>query len=390
MSARRGAGADPGAAHAGRSGGARNGDGADESAPAAYVGNADAAAIAARFRSAKSAVVTTHAKPDGDAVGSVLATLRMLRACGAEGQGWLVGPVDLALRAFLEGERIGDPRNELPAHEPDLVVVVDTGSWSQLDAMAAWVRDRAAKAVLIDHHRGGDPAVASTRLIDATCASTTQLLLRVVDALGLPLAGAIDGTRASAAVGSVAPPRDAAGSIAEALFIGVATDTGWFRFSNADAAVFDVLARLLRAGVSKDRLYRQIEETARLERMRLLARALASLELRSRDRVAVMVLTRDDFAQSGGGPEDLSGLINEPMAIGSVEMSILVSESEPGMIKLSFRSKPPIRIGAPFMDVNAFAAKYGGGGHVHAAGAKAKGTLATVLERLRRDLDALP
>jgi len=387
-----GRGADVGgrAVDGGGTSGRRRGADPGPAAAPAYVGNADAAAIAARFRAAKSVVVTTHAKPDGDAVGSVLATLRMLRACGAEGQGWLVGPVDLALRAFLEGERIGDPRDELPSNEPDLVVVVDTGSWSQLDAMAPWIRDRAAKTVLIDHHRGGDPAVASTRLIDATCASTTQLLLRVVDALGLGLAGPLDGARLPAAAGSVLPPRDVTGSIAEALFIGVATDTGWFRFSNADAAVFEVVARLLRAGVSKDRLYRQIEETARPERMRLLARALASLELRGRERAAIMVLTRDDFAQSGGGPEDLSGLINEPMAIGTIEMSVLVSESEPGMIKLSFRSKPPIRAGAPFMDVNAFAARYGGGGHVHAAGAKAKGTLAEVLGRVRRDLDDLP
>lgn len=371
---------------------AQRGTQAGAASPAApYTGNADAPEIAARFRAAKRAVVTTHAKPDGDAVGSLLAALRMLRHCGAEAQGWLVGPVDIALRSFLAGERIGDPREALPESEPDLVVVVDTGSWSQLDAMAEWVCARAAKTVLVDHHRGGDPAVAALRLIDPGCASTTQVLLRVTDALGIDLAG---GTGA-AAPGEAAPPgpvlraEDASGSIAEALFIGLATDTGWFRFSNADAAVFETAARLLRAGVAKDRLYRQIEETARPERLRLLARALASLELRAGGRASVMVLTRDDFERSGGGAEDLSGLINEPMSIGSVEMSVLVSESEPGTIKLSFRSKPPLRPGGPFIDVNAFAATYGGGGHVHAAGAKQRGTLAAVLERLRQDLDAL-
>lgn len=346
------------------------------SAPRApeYLGNADAAAVAARLRAARHAIVTTHAKPDGDAIGSVRAVMTMLRAIGATAEAWLVGPVDLALRAFLDGERIGDPRSGMPVAEPDLVIVVDTGSWSQLDAMAPWIRDRSEKTVLVDHHRGGDPAVAAMRLIDVGCASTTQLLMRLVDALGLPLA---DGEP------------DAAGSIAESLFIGLATDTGWFRFSNADAAVFDAAARLLRAGVAKDRLYRQIEETARPERLRLLARALASMEMCAGGRASVMVLTRDDFESSGGGSEDLAGVINEPMAIGTVEMSVLLSESEPGLVKLSFRSKPPMVQGGPFIDVNAFAARWGGGGHRHAAGAKSTGTLAEVRERLRGELDAL-
>ncbi|MBX3355927.1 MAG: DHH family phosphoesterase [Phycisphaeraceae bacterium] len=348
--------------------------GPEGSAPGPYVGNIDAARAAARLRSAKRVVVTTHVKPDGDAIGSVLAILRMVRRLGGEAHAWLGGPVDLALGAFLRDEHIGDPRRALPTEEPDMVVVVDTGSWSQLDLMAPWVRSRAEKTLLIDHHRGGDPTVASERLIDPACASTTQLLLRVVDALEVPLR---------------APGEREQGSLAEALFIGLATDTGWFRFSNADAAVFDAVARLLRAGVSKDRLYRIIEETARPERMRILARALASLELHAAGKAAVMVLSREDFSSSGGGPEDLSGLINVPMAIGSVEVSVLLSQSEVGEVKLSFRSKPPIEAGGAIVDVNAFAARFGGGGHVHAAGARIKGTLDEVLQCVRAELDTL-
>lgn len=337
-----------------------------------YVGNAAPADIAARLRAARRAVVVTHTKPDGDAIGSVLAVLRLLRAGGAQAQAWLVGPVDHALRVLLAGETVGDARQAVPSEEPDLIVVVDTGSWSQLDAMASWIRPRRASTVLVDHHRGGDPAVAAMRLIDTRCASTTQLLLSVVDALGIELGGGGEG------------------SIAEALFVGLATDTGWFRFSNADAPVFETAARLLREGVSKDRLYRMIEETARPERMRLLARALGSMQLCAGGRASIMVLTGTDFSESGGGAEDLAGIINEPMAIGTLEVSVLVSENEPGMVKLSFRSKPPMRAGATFVDVNAFAAMYGGGGHVHAAGAKIKGTLADAMDRVRRDLDALP
>lgn len=377
-------GAKPGGGPGGRAGAAGAGAVAQGAgaASAPYAGNADAAAIAARLRGAKSAIVITHAKPDGDAIGSVLAVLRMLRAHGAEARAWLVGPIDHSLRSFVAHERFGDPLRETPpapgsADDPDLVVVVDTGSWSQLDALADWVRARSAKTILVDHHRGGDPAVAALRLIDAGCASTTQCLLRVVDALGVDLRH-----------GS-APGPGAADSIAEALYLGLATDTGWFRFSNAGAAVFEAAARLLRAGVEKDRLYRQVEETARPERMKLLARALASLELRGGGRAALMTLTSGDFAASGGGPEDLSGIINEPMAIGRVDVSALVTESDGGTVKLSFRSKPPLEPGGPFVDVNAFAARYGGGGHVQAAGARVREPLAEVLDRVKRDLDAL-
>jgi len=341
-------------------------------ATAPYRGNADAAAIAARFRSATSALVVTHAKPDGDAVGSVLAAIRMLERIGAKARGVLVGPVDFSLQPFLEGQPLSR-QGERPATDPDLVVVVDTGSWSQLDSLAEWVRPRADRTVIVDHHRTGDPAMAALRLIDPASASTTQCLLRVVDALGLELGAA-----------------SSAGSIAEALFIGLATDTGWFRFSNADAAVFDAAARLLRAGVEKDRLHRQIEETARPARLRLLSKALASLELLAHDRAALMSLSAEDLRAAGGGAEDLSGIVNAPMVIASVEASVLATVHDPGVVKLSFRSKPPVSPGAPFVDVDRLASRYDGGGHVHAAGAKAKGALADVLERVRTDLRSLP
>jgi len=371
---------------------------------AAYHGNADAAAIAARLRAAQRVVVLTHAKPDGDAIGSVLAVVRMARAIGAEAKGWLLGPVDHSLRAFLVGDEVGEQDFAAKSIDPDLVVIVDTGSWSQLDRFAEWVRARSDRTIIVDHHRSGDPAIASLRLIDTSCASTTQLLVGVADALALDLGGG-SARRSSAGsapghapvrapggapISATASASGGEGSLAEALFIGLATDTGWFRFSNAGAAVFECAARLLRAGVEKDRLYRQIEETARPERLRLLARALSSLELHADGRAAIQTLTPDDFASCGGGAEDLSGVVNSPMAISSVEMSVLVSISEPGLVKLSFRSKPPMRAGGAFVDVDRLAARYGGGGHVHAAGAKVPGTIPSVLTRLREELRSLP
>ena len=90
-----------------------------------------------------------------------------------------------------------------------------------------------------------------------------------------------------------------------------------------------------------------------------------------------MTLSPEDFAHASGSAEDLAGVVNAPMVVGSVEVSALLSQNDPGpVVKISFRSKPPVRPGAPFVDVNRLAGEFGGGGHVHAAGARFKGTMA--------------
>ena len=114
------------------------------------------------------------------------------------------------------------------------------------------------------------------------------------------------------------------------------------------------------------------------------ARALGSARFLAGDRAVLMSLTPQDFAETTARPEELSGLVNYPMSVGSLEVSVLVSEVEPGGVKASFRSKPPMdpTPGHPFIDVNQLAARFGGGGHVHAAGARIDLPLAEALEAL--------
>ena len=261
----------------------------------------------------------------------------------------------------LAGEAVGRAPESLPSGEFDLVAVVDTGSWSQLEHLGAWLRARHDRCIGVDHHRSGDTAFVD-RIVDARCASCTQALVPVLEAMGVRFDS---------------PGSGGEGSIAEALFAGLATDTGWFRFSSADAPVFALAARLLGAGVDKDRLYRQLEETARPQRMGLLARAMGGMRWIGAGRAALMTLSPEDFAHASGSAEDLAGVVNAPMVVGSVEVSALLSQNDPGpVVKISFRSKPPMRPGAPFVDVNRLAGEFGGGGHVHAAGARFKGTMA--------------
>ena len=316
-----------------------------------YNANATVADVAHLLRQARRVLVTTHAKPDGDAMGSALALARALQHLDKTADIFLMGPVEAALRQIAEQTPYALVENRGPDDEYDLVAIVDTGSWTQLEPLADWLRARRPRILCIDHHTQGDD-VAAHRLVQTTRASTTQLLMEVMDELGIPL----DGAR---------------GGVAEALFVGLATDTGWFKFPNADANAFAVAARLLACGVDKSRLYQTIEETAEPSRLALEARALLSVRFVKGGEVAVMTLGPDDFLSTGGAVEELTGLVNQPMQVRSVRVSILLAEAQRGLTKISFRSKAALD-DAPMMNVNELARQFGGGGHPNAAGAKVR------------------
>lgn len=338
----------------------------------AYESNSSYAELARRIGRARRIALTTHEKPDGDALGSLLALHRAMRARGQAPDIFVVGPLDAGLSTVAEPTPLRDADRDPPDDDYDLIVLVDTGAWTQVATLAGWLRRHHDRVVGIDHHPRGD-AIASARVVDTTAASTTMMLLSLLDELGVE-------------------PSGERGGIGEALFVGLATDTGWFRFANADARAFAAAARLLDAGVDKTRLHRIVEEQHRPQRLVLLARALEGLEYYREGVVAVMGLSSEDFRVAGAGPEDVTHLVNVPMVVRSVRVSILLSEHEPGTTKLSLRSKPlqPEERGTTLdrlIDVNRLAARFGGGGHVHAAGARVDANLDETRRRLVETID---
>jgi phosphoesterase RecJ-like protein len=316
-----------------------------------YESTATVEQIARRINAARRVLLTTHVKPDGDGMGSALALWRALRARGAEAEIYLMGPLEPRLRDVA-----GDTPYELaagraPQGEYDVVVVLDTGAWTQLEPIADWLRQRSDRIVGIDHHAKGDD-VAPMRLVDPTAAATAQVLVPVLQAMGCEITGGPE-------------------SVAEALFVGLATDTGWFRFPSAGAETMRLAAWLLQRGVDKPRLYQVIEETFRPQRLALEARALASLEYALDGAAAIMTLRPADFRETGGNVQDVSELVNTPMAVSTVRVSILLAQTSSKGTKLSFRSKPdvPGLDNGAAIDMNVLAQRFGGGGHVHAAGA---------------------
>lgn len=312
--------------------------------------------IAAFLADKERIAVLTHARVDGDAVGSSLALVRALNKATKtrRASAWYVGGAPNWLDQLagdapyhvLEG-------NKLPDIEPDAVVIVDTGSWGQLDALADWVRPRHDIASVIDHHLQGDPDVAPRLFLAKSCAAAAQpvceLALRV---LGLK------------------SPSELPTSIAELIYTGLATDTGWFRHSNVNAEVFELAGQLLRAGVDHVKLNAMVEQNDRPARLRVMAEALGSLELHDRERIAIMSLTREAVHRAQAGSSDTGGFSDLGLKISSVRVSAILTEveiaGETVATKISLRSKS----GPHMIDVNQVARKMGGGGHANAAGAR--------------------
>ena len=337
-----------------------------------YCSNLDAAGTAELLAGARRVIVTTHAKPDGDAFGAVVALAATLRRRGTEVSAFFAGPIpaNFGQLAGYELTRPYDPDADWPV--ADLVVVVDTGAWSQLEPMRVRLEPQLDRVLIVDHHVSGDVS-AAWRYIDPTAAATCEMLGTVLKQLGGE------------------PVQDGFEPIvAEALFVGLASDTGWFRFSNTRPATLDLSARLLEAGVDHAGLYGKLEQSERVQKLKLMVRALDGLRLIANDRAAVMVLRADDFAETGALLEETERFVDIPQVVKTVQVVALVTQPPPqargsttggdgaAAIRLSFRSKP----GTNAVDVAALAQQFGGGGHQRAAGAKVIGPLDEVIARV--------
>lgn len=322
----------------------------------AYAGSATPQQVASFIRAAPSLVVLTHAKPDGDALGSVLTVVRAAQSVGVRAEGWLVGPVPHWTDHFALQTPVRKLSTlaEVPPDEPDAVVIVDTGSFSQLAPLDAWVRTRHAKAAIVDHHLHGDASAADVRLVTTHSASCTEALAPVIDAL-LGLAG------------NAPIPRE----IAAPMYLGLATDTGWLRYSNTTPATLRLAARLIESGVDHAGVYEVVEQQAKPVRPVLLGLALSSLVMHHVGEFGFMTITDEQLRKLGAVGEDTGGFAEPVLAVRGVRVVSTFTQmpTQPSgrdLTKVSIRSKP----GPHAIDVAAVAATLGGGGHARAAGIK--------------------
>jgi len=329
-----------------------------------YASNATLAQIAARLHDADSILITTHAKPDGDALGSTIALGLALRTLGKTVEARVMPPVPAALTFLTDLLPVIVHEGDALKHidEPDRVCVVDTGAWSQLEPLRDWLTARHDKTIVVDHHLHGDD-VAAMQHIDAEAAAACEIITELIDALGVDITEAI----------------------ATALFTGVATDTGWFRFSNTTPHTHEVAARLKKAGVDHTQVYANTEQGERPEKLQLLRRSLRSMQLIAGGRAAVMSLTPADFTETGARPDETERFVDIPQMVRDVQIVAMVVGQDDGKTRLSLRSKP----GAEAVDVNQLARQFDGGGHARAAGAKIDQPAPQVTQTLIRAIEEL-
>jgi bifunctional oligoribonuclease and PAP phosphatase NrnA len=312
--------------------------------------------IVARINAATRIIITTHTRADGDAVGSAAAMQHTLRLLGKTATVYLHEPI-LDRYAFrAESEPLLNWDLAVAAKtlaSADLLLVVDTCAAAQLSKLADLIMAAPVRKVAIDHHVTRDGVVDEVFFSEDAGASA-QIVLQIIEHAGWPMDR----------------------QVATALFTGLATDTGWFRFANADRVVYLAAAKLIKAGASPVELYERLYLSDCEARARLIGAVLSSFELKADGRLAVIRISQDMLNRCGATREMTEEIINEPQRIGSVVVCMLIVEPVgDGPVRVSFRSKHGL-------DVAAFAARFGGGGHERAAGARIPGTFASVSEKV--------
>jgi phosphoesterase RecJ-like protein len=222
------------------------------------------------------------------------------------------------------------------------------------------MRQSGAPVLVIDHHVTSD-GLGDVELSDASAAATGLIVLDLIKHAGWPLTE----------------------KMAEALFVAIATDTGWFQFRNTDSRVHRACAEFIDAGAKPTQIYDSLYHNFSHARFKLMAAIFDSLELHLDDTYAAMHVSRQDFERTGAGYSDTENLINECHRIGTVKASALFVELEDGRVRCSLRSRGAI-------EVDQIAAMFGGGGHKMAAGTYLPGPLENarklILDEVTREL----
>jgi phosphoesterase RecJ-like protein len=296
------------------------------------------------LRSSQRIVLTTHARPDGDAIGSQLGLGLYLDAVGKTVSMINTDPMPYSLEWLPGSDRIevfdAGIRHREVLDAAELVVVLDTNAESRLGRLGRLIRDVSAPVALVDHHTDPEDWFNIVYRSEAV-SSTGQLVYEIMAADRPDVIG-----------------RD----IATALYVAIMTDTGSFRFSNVTPRVHEIIGDIIaRGGLDVARSHAEVYDKKSLSGIRLLSRVLQTVTLSNEGQVAHMVVSRDALRDTGAPVEETDGFVNWGLAIEGVRASLIFTETERGT-KVSFRSKGEDH-------VHRWAQSLGGGGHPNASGA---------------------
>ncbi|MEK6226687.1 MAG: bifunctional oligoribonuclease/PAP phosphatase NrnA [Chloroflexota bacterium] len=313
--------------------------------------------ITATLRGARRIALVSHRDPDPDTIGSALALGLGLESLGKRVSWHCADPVPEQQRFLYGSDRFTqDP----PPEDVDLVVTVDFGSVDR----AKFALPARPTLVNIDHHASNDN-FGTANLVDVTASATAELVARVIDALGIKWTP----------------------EMATAALVGIMTDTGSFQFPSTDARALDRAARLREAGADLQAITYNIFRNKRFEALKLWGFAFSRLVRERGGQLVWTEIRAGDIENAEARDEDISGLVEQVARSAGMRVGLLFNEQR-GAVKISCRTSQ----WEPSVDASALMARFGGGGHVRAAGAVIEGDLPTVRERVleaaRAALDA--
>lgn len=296
-------------------------------------------------KKSKSAFLVSHAHPDGDAIGSLIAMGLSLDGLGKKVTLFNVSPIPAVYRFLPAADRIVNHADDA---DYDIAFILDCGELKRI-GKAVSIVSQIPVIINIDHHIT-NTRFGNYRLVDTSACATAEIVYRLVKKMEAPVDRAI----------------------ATSLYTGILTDTGSFRFSNTNKAAFAICEEMVAHGVDPYDVARHVYGSYSLGRIKLLNLALDSIEISRNGKLSMMTITQNMLEKTGTQPEDVDGLINYARRIEDVKMTALIQECGNGkgnkMLNVSLRSDGTV-------DVAAIAASFGGGGHASAAGFNVESTL---------------
>ncbi|MDD5773141.1 MAG: bifunctional oligoribonuclease/PAP phosphatase NrnA [bacterium] len=315
--------------------------------------------IAETIKKGSSFLFVSHINPDGDSIGSQLALGKVLEGFGKKVTILNQHPVP-DIYNFLYGS--GKIKNEIsPSESFDIAVVLDASDKNRLGDVVNKALEKVPFIINLDHHVSNNK-FGQLQYLNQQASATAVIVYDLIVLLN----GKID--------------KD----IAECLYTGILTDTGSFHYLNTDAKSHQVVAEILKYGISPNKIYEEIYEIFNLVSIKLLGLALSSIEMDKTGKIAWMKIRKSDFNLSSLTNGETEGFINYVQMLKGVKVSLffkeLVNDKKQLVTKVSFRSKEDV-------DVNKIASGFNGGGHAHAAGCVVLGDMDTALDKVIKEVE---
>jgi bifunctional oligoribonuclease and PAP phosphatase NrnA len=307
-----------------------------------------AADVAREIHKRQRFVITSHVRPDGDAIGSALAMAYALRQLGKEARVVFRDEPPPPLRVFPGVDaievlaQVDDPG--------DAAIVMESGDLKRT-GVAGLER---GFVINIDHHLGNS-MYGSLNWFDVSAAACGEMIYSLVRELGVPFSF----------------------EIATHVYIAILTDTGSFHYSSISPRTFDICRECVEAGVDPPAVARSIFDSNNLGRLKLFGAVLSGMELDPTGRLATVYVDEAMTRAAGGTYEDTEGLINLPLTVKEIQAVVFFKENGPDDWRISMRSKGEV-------DINAVARQFGGGGHKNASGCSASGPIAQLKDTFRQ------